>query len=70
MSEQTPTTRPRDSIPQGKVTIELEAAGIGAPVVCRVRRLLKAALRAYGLRCVRCEFPGVGEPVDKVGGAE
>jgi hypothetical protein len=26
-------------------------AGVGAPVVCRIRRLLKAALRAYGLRC-------------------
>lgn len=29
------------------------APGFAAPLPCRVRRLLKAALRAYGLKCVR-----------------
>ena len=27
----------------------------GAPAIVRLRRFLKAALRAYRLRCVRCE---------------
>jgi hypothetical protein len=30
----------------------VEAEGAGPPAVVRVRRLLKAAIRAYGLRCV------------------
>jgi len=30
----------------------LECAGIGPPFAVRVRRLLKAALRCYGLRCI------------------
>ena len=32
--------------------ITFRAEGDGPPVECRIRRLLKAALRAYGLRCV------------------
>lgn len=32
-------------------TLTVKAEGDGPPVECRVRRLLKAALRAYGLRC-------------------
>lgn len=33
-------------------TLTFRAEGDGPPVECRVRRLLKAALRCYGLRCV------------------
>jgi len=29
------------------------ATGSGPPTIVRIRRLLKAALRAYGLRCLR-----------------
>lgn len=46
-----------DVIPQGEVMICLECAGIGPPLVIRVRRLLKSALRAYGLRAVKVELP-------------
>jgi hypothetical protein len=41
-----------DPIPQGQFTITLEAAGIGPPLAVRVRKFLKLAMRAYGLRCV------------------
>jgi len=34
-------------------TLIFRAEGDGPPTAVRVRRLLKAALRAYGLRCVR-----------------
>jgi hypothetical protein len=37
-----------------RVTFRTEGAG-GAPLACRLRRLLKAALRAYGLRAVSVE---------------
>ena len=58
MSDDLQTPRPEPSaIPQGQVTIVLESAGIGPPTACRVRRLLKAALRSYGLRCIRCDLP-------------
>jgi hypothetical protein len=33
-------------------TLDLVAAGPGAPLVVRVKRLLKSALRTHGLRCV------------------
>lgn len=33
-------------------TVTLRPEGDGPPPAIRVRRLLKAALRAYGLRCV------------------
>jgi sugar phosphate isomerase/epimerase len=32
-------------------TLSFRAEGPGSPVECRVRRLLKGALRRYGLRC-------------------
>jgi hypothetical protein len=35
------------------------AAGFAAPIEVRVRRLLKAALRSYGLRCTRIWPPPV-----------
>ena len=44
-----PNKEPWDSKPW---TLTFEAAGIGPPVECRIRRLLKAAGRAYGLRCI------------------
>ena len=40
------------------------AEGDGAPPECRVRRLLKAALRYYGLRCVG--YGSEGNAVKKV----
>ena len=36
---------------------EFVATGPGAPTVCRVRRLLKAAKRAYGLRALIIPLP-------------
>jgi len=41
-----------DPIPPERWTLTVEAVGIGPPMVVRVRRLLKAAGRCYGLRCV------------------
>jgi hypothetical protein len=38
-------------------TFTVEAVGAGPPTVVRVRRLLKAALRAYGLRCIGYGIP-------------
>jgi hypothetical protein len=35
----------------------LVAEGAGPPPAVRLRRLLKSALRAYGLRCVRVDMP-------------
>lgn len=54
-----------DLIPQGTTTIRLECAGVGAPLIVRVRRLLKSALRAHGLRAVKVELPP-----DEVDGGE
>jgi hypothetical protein len=51
------------AIPPGRVVIELEAAGIGAPLVCRIKRLLKASLRAYGLRCVKVDWDDAPPPL-------
>ena len=38
-------------------TLTFRATGQGPPVEIRVRRLLKAALRAYGLRCISHVHP-------------
>ena len=57
MSELPPTIPARSAIPPGKVTIVLTCGGIGAPLVVRVRRVLKAASRSYGLKCIRCDLP-------------
>jgi len=48
--------------PPGKVrwVLTFKAEGDGPPVECRVRRLLKAALRAYGLRCLDHRIIGDG----------
>jgi hypothetical protein len=48
-----------DPIPPGKWRLEFEAAGVGAPLICRIkkilkiagRKILKIAGRGYGLRC-------------------
>ncbi|MCL2641823.1 MAG: hypothetical protein FWD53_13315 [Phycisphaerales bacterium] len=47
----TPSNRIPDPIPPERWTLTVEAAGVGPPLVVRVRRLLKAAGRCYGLRC-------------------
>jgi hypothetical protein len=39
-------------------TLSFRAEGPGPPVEIRVRRLLKAALRRYGLRCVDMNMAG------------
>lgn len=33
-------------------TLQFSAAGDGPPLAVRIRRLLKAALRGYGLKCI------------------
>ena len=38
-------------------TLTFRATGQGPPVAIRVRRLLKAALRSYGLRCISHVHP-------------
>jgi len=40
-----------DPIPPERWTLTVEAVGAGPPLVVRVRKLLKAAWRCYGLRC-------------------
>lgn len=45
------------------VRIELRAIGAGPPTQIRVRRLLKCALRSFGLRCTKVE-PGNHETPD------
>jgi hypothetical protein len=53
------TERPGDWL------LTFRSEGEGPPTVLRVRRLLKAALRAYGLRCVRVdEVPDDGKVND------
>lgn len=55
----------RDEGTAERVTITLEASGAGAPLMVRLRRFLKFALRTFGLRCVRvAPFDGRGMPVD------
>lgn len=39
------------------VTITFQAVGVGPETSVRVRRLLKASLRAYGLRCLDIAIP-------------
>ena len=43
-------------------TLTFRATGQGPPVEIRVRRLLKAALRTYGLRCVRHAGTAANKP--------
>lgn len=43
-----------NTIPPEKYMIELCSATVGPPMVVRIRRLLKSARRAYGLRCTGC----------------
>ena len=43
-------------------TLAFRPEGAGPPVQHRVRRLLKAALRSYGLRCTRLDGPPAMEP--------
>lgn len=47
----------KKAIPQGRVTIVFECAGVGPPLVIRARRLLKCAGRAFSLRTVSCTLP-------------
>jgi hypothetical protein len=42
--------------------LEVRAEGAGPPADVRVRRLLKAMLRGYGLRCVAVEEVPPGPP--------
>ena len=42
---------------EGVVVLVFEAAGVGPSLTIRTRRLLKRALRAYGLRCLQCDLP-------------
>ena len=44
-------------VPPGHVTIIVECAGSGPPLVVRVRRALKHLLRTHGLRAVRVDLP-------------
>ena len=44
-------TAPKENT-EPKYEIVLRAEGAGPPTINRLRRLLKAALRAYGLRCL------------------
>ncbi|MCL2648818.1 MAG: hypothetical protein FWD61_17765 [Phycisphaerales bacterium] len=46
----TPPPKPSPPPPE-RWTLTVEAAGAGPPLVIRVRKLLKAAWRCYGLRC-------------------
>ena len=49
--------KPRDPIPPGRAVIVLTCAGVGPALTIRIRRLLKTALRAHGLRCESVELP-------------
>ena len=44
-------------VPPGNVTIIVQCAGSGPPLVVRVRRALKHLLRTHGLRAVRVDLP-------------
>jgi hypothetical protein len=61
----TTSTHKRDmaSIPDESrlFTLELRAEGDGPPAVIRLRRLLKASLRNFGLRCVDVRAAGGGD---------
>lgn len=39
------------------ITITFKAVGVGPETSVRVRRLLKASLRSYGLRCLDISVP-------------
>ena len=53
------TSSPPDKAPisEGVVVLVFEAAGNGPSLTIRTRRLLKSALRAYGLRCLQVDLP-------------
>ena len=56
MLEQPPRVSAK-ALSGGVVILVLQAVGDGPPVPVRMRRLLKAALRGYGLRCLQCDLP-------------
>lgn len=41
--------------PRERYRIEVEALPSGVPATVRMKRWLKIALRAFGLKCLRCE---------------
>jgi hypothetical protein len=60
VTEQSAATTERHGphpVPPGNVTIIVECAGSGPPLVVRVRRALKHLLRTHGLRAVRVDLP-------------
>ena len=58
----TPNTLPRkEPIPAGRAVITLTCAGIGPPLVIRVRRALKGFLRAHGLKCESVDLQATGD---------
>ncbi len=51
-----------------RITLRFAAAGV--PEVIRLRRFLKLAWRAYGLRAVKVEEVPIGEPAGRPAAAE
>jgi hypothetical protein len=45
----------RVSAPRFALTLQAVPGWGDVPVIIRLRKFLKAALRAWGLRCIRCE---------------
>ena len=54
-------TPPADAIPSGRAVIVVEAAGVGAPLIVRVKRAIKFLSRTHGLRCISVDLPKDGE---------
>ena len=50
--------------------LTFQAEGDGPPVAVRVRRLLKAALRTYRLRCVAVDSPDRPEAAKSAGSGD
>lgn len=50
-------------MPRDRFVLTLDALGSPAPLFVRLRRLLKAALRQFCFRCVRCVYAD-GRPLD------
>ena len=62
-TELLPRTEPEPAIdPNETYVLHFKADGPGVPVRHRVKRLLKAALRAYGLRCTKVTGPDAEPP--------